>query len=103
MRQGGREGRFDDIAGAGFLILARGADPSRALSADDLAFWRKLGGEILRMDDDLIDSEGHYGKLMDEYGCDIIVKRPDHYVFGACRADGLAALIADLRAQLRGG
>ena len=102
VRQGGREGRFDDIAGIGFLILARGADPSRALSADDLAFWRKLGGKILRLDDDLIDSEGHYGKLMDEYGCDIIVKRPDHYIFGTCRAGGLAALVADLRAQLRG-
>jgi hypothetical protein len=103
VRQGGREGQFDDIAGTGFLILARGADPSRALPAGDLAFWRKLGGKILRMDDDLIDSDGHYGKLMDEYGCDIIVKRPDHYVFGACRVDGLAALIADLRAQLRVG
>ncbi len=38
---------------------------------------------------------------MDEYGCDVIVKRPDYCIFGACPAlSELPALLADLRAQL---
>jgi 2-polyprenyl-6-methoxyphenol hydroxylase-like FAD-dependent oxidoreductase len=106
------DGRFDDVAGRGFIILARGFDAARALSAADLAFWRSLGGSILRLvdpsqplsGDGLVDIDGHYGELMDEYGCNAIVKRPDYYMFGACRAaDGLAALLADLRDQLRTG
>ncbi len=107
VRAGTREGRFDDIAGRGFLILARGADPCAALAPDDLAFWRSLDGRIVRIDDgedgQLVDIDGAYGKLMDEYGCAILVKRPDHYLFGGCRtARDLPALIADVRAQLAG-
>jgi hypothetical protein len=103
---------LDDIVGHGFLILARGVDPGAVLSEKDLAFWHSLGGTILRLadagadatGDRLVDVEGHYGKLMDEYGCDVIVKRPDYYIFGACRTVGdLPALIADMRDQLRTG
>jgi hypothetical protein len=40
---------------------------------------------------------------MDEYGCDVLLKRPDYYLFGACRtAKDLPALIGDLRGQLQG-
>ena len=40
-------------------------------------------------------------QLMDEYGCDVIVKRPDYYIFGACAtARDLPALLADLRTQM---
>ena len=44
-----------------------------------------------------------YTRLMDEYGCDVLVKRPDYYLFGACRTADLPAMLADLRAQLTGG
>ncbi len=65
---------------------------------------RALGGTILHLGDGILDSEGHYGRVMDEYGCDIIVKRPDHYIFGACcNASELPALLADLRDQLGTG
>jgi 2-polyprenyl-6-methoxyphenol hydroxylase-like FAD-dependent oxidoreductase len=109
---GAREGRFDDVAGHGFLILARNGDPERLLSSEDRTWWRSIGGRILHLVKDragaaadaIVDSEGHYGTLMDEYDCDIILKRPDYYIFGACRGgDGLAKLIADLREQLRTG
>ena len=39
---------------------------------------------------------------MDEYGCDVLIKRPDYYLFGACSHADLAAALADLRAQLTG-
>ncbi len=105
VRTGEREGRFDDIAGRGFLILARHAQASAALAPEDLAFWRSLDGRFLQIGDDgagdLVDIDGSYGKLMDEYGCAILLKRPDHYMFGGARtARDLPALVADLRDQL---
>jgi 2-polyprenyl-6-methoxyphenol hydroxylase-like FAD-dependent oxidoreductase len=100
VRAGGREGWFDDVAGRGFMILARNAAPS--LSSTDRAFWESIGGRVVRFGADIDDGEGRYTKLMDEYGCDVIVKRPDNYIFSACRsAAELPAIIGDLRAQLR--
>ena len=83
------EGRFDDIAGGGFLIVARNDNPESALSHEDLAFWTSIGGRFVRFDSrpgtgGLIDVEGRYTQLMDEYGCNILLKRPDYYIFGAC-------------------
>ncbi len=107
--RGDREGLFDDIAGRGPLILARGTDPALALSPDQREFWQSLGGTMRRIDTSragaaasgLLDVEGYYGRLMDEYECDVIVTRPDYYVFGACPGVGdLPALLADLRQQL---
>ena len=102
VRLNGVEGRFDDVVGRGFLILARGGDPEAALSPDDAAFWRSIGGRFVRLGEGAIeDLEGYYSGLMDEYGCDVIVKRPDFYIFGAASTlDGLPALLAEVRQQL---
>jgi 2-polyprenyl-6-methoxyphenol hydroxylase-like FAD-dependent oxidoreductase len=109
VRHGDREGRFDDVAGRGFLLLVRGADPSAALSGPARATWEAIGGRVRRIvaagtgstGEDLVDVEGHYGRLMDEYGCDVLIKRPDYCMFGGCRtvAD-LPKLMADLRDKL---
>jgi len=110
VRRGGQEGRFDDLAGRGFMIVARGGDPRAALSQDDLNYWTSIGGRIARIggEDDgpdvVIDVAGQYCGLMDEYGCDVIVKRPDFHIFGACPTlRELPALLADLSEQLRTG
>ena len=108
-RNGGdrKEGKFDDVAGRGFMIVARNGDPAATLTPELQAFWKRLGGSMVRVGsgpdgDGLADTEGRYLQLMDEYGCDVIVKRPDYYLFGACATVAeLPALIADLRDQLR--
>jgi hypothetical protein len=103
VERNGAAGRFDDIASRGFMILAR---QDVVLSSTDRAFWQSLGGSIVRLgtgSDAIEDSEGVYARLMDEYGCDVLVKRPDHYLFGACKAADLSAVLADLRAQLTAG
>jgi hypothetical protein len=103
------EGRFDDVAGRGFMILARGADPAQTLSEQDLGFWRALDGKFVRLrkagEDpalgEIVDVEGRYTELMDQYGCDVIVKRDDYHIFGAGRSvDDLRGLLSDLREQL---
>jgi hypothetical protein len=98
------EGRFDDVAGRGWLILSRNGDPADALSPDDLAFWQSLGGNMINLGKgvgSVTDIDGTYGAPMDEYGCDVILKRPDYYLFGAgSNLTDLPALVADLRRQL---
>ena len=107
VRRNGQRGRFDDIAGYGFMIVARGGDPAVALSQQDRNYWQSLGGRFVQLADKengadtIVDTGGQYGRLMDEYGCDVIVKRPDYYIFGACPTlRELPALLADLRSQL---
>jgi hypothetical protein len=99
---GAREGLFDDIAGRGFIILTRGADPMSALGAEDRALWNALGGTVVRLGaGGFADVDGRYGQLMDEYDAEIIVKRPDFYIFGTAKnARELPALIGELRRQL---
>jgi 2-polyprenyl-6-methoxyphenol hydroxylase-like FAD-dependent oxidoreductase len=84
VRYRGREGLFDDVVGRGFMIVSRKGDPAAALPPDDCYFWCSLGGRILRITrastdgapDEVVDLEGRYWRLMDEYGCDVIIKRP---------------------------
>ena len=106
VKSNGHEARFDDVAGHGFMIVSRNGDPTAALSASDREFWQSLSGRTVRLGSaqgELFDAEGQYNRLMDDYGCDVIVKRPDYYIFGACpTARELPALIGDLRGQLQG-
>lgn len=82
-------------------MLTRGTDPAAVLSAADLAFWTGIGGRIVRLGEDVIDSEGQYTRLMDAHARDVLIKRPDYYMFGACDPAELPAAIADMRDQLR--
>jgi 2-polyprenyl-6-methoxyphenol hydroxylase-like FAD-dependent oxidoreductase len=104
VKRNGSEGPFDDLAGRGFLIVARNGDPAAVLSAEDRKFWQSIGGGIVRFGEGgIADAEGRYTQLMDEYGCDVIVKRADYYIFGAgATLSDLPGLLADLRGQLAG-
>jgi len=84
------------------MVIAREGDPAAALSEADRAYWAALGGRFVRLGDDGVrDEEGQIVGLMDAYACDVLVKRPDYYLFGACpTVEDLPGLLADLRAQL---
>jgi hypothetical protein len=73
------------------------------LSAADRAFWSGIGGKIVRLGDDIIDSEGLYSRLLDAHARDVLIKRPDYYMFGACDPAELPAAIVDMRHQLKTG
>lgn len=97
-----RVGLFDDIAGRGFQIVSRAGDPLSALSPVDRQFWTKIGGGAAILGaPGLIDESGDYTRLMDELDCDVLVKRPDNYIYGTCaRLADLPALIGGLRDKL---
>jgi 2-polyprenyl-6-methoxyphenol hydroxylase-like FAD-dependent oxidoreductase len=104
-------GRFDDVVGRGFMIMARAGNVGDALGEQDRAFWKSLGGDIVTFGDatrngdcHISDSAGWYGRLMDEFGCDVLVKRSDFYIFGMYpTVADLPSALDDMRAQMRAG
>jgi 2-polyprenyl-6-methoxyphenol hydroxylase-like FAD-dependent oxidoreductase len=105
----GRQGRFDDVVGRGYLILAREGDPVSALSETQRAYWRSLGGRMLTFgqassqeaDGHFTDVGGWYGNLLDEFNSNVIVKRPDYYIFGMYESVvDLPVALEDVRDQL---
>jgi len=98
----GESGLFDDMAGRGFVIVSRAGDPLSALSSVDRQFWTLIGGTTAVLGaPGLTEESGDYTRLMDALGCDVVVKRPDNYIYGTCaRLAELPDLIAQMRAQL---
>ncbi len=99
----GRSGRFDDVVGAGFQLVARGGDPLAVLNQAQRDLLQELrcvtatigpGGTV-------VDLRNEYGAFFDEHGVDAVLARPDFTIFGGVRSlDDLPALVDELRDQL---
>lgn len=113
VRRGPRAGRFDDVAGRGFVLLGVDADPAPALSDAQRQFLGRIGARVLRVVADvgadtgaegdagaLHDSDGEYRRWLAQLGTPAVLVRPDFYVFGAGTATALVdALQASLQAR----
>ena len=95
VRSGGKEGLFDDIAGAGWLLLARAPDVLDTLAPSDLKDWAALGGQILAIAPGALDDvDGTYAAWFEAHGCSAVAVRPDWYVYGTARTGaGVAGLV----------
>jgi hypothetical protein len=81
----GHRGRFDDVAGRGWIIVGRSADPAAVLTAEQCRMWDLLAGRCVRIgttmaDGDVADVEGTYTRWLDGIGADFVILRPDFYV-----------------------
>ncbi len=89
---GGRP--FDDVHGVGWRLVTSG-DP--ALPPTALDWFATLGGAVVALHPD--DDVGR--PWLAEHGVTWALQRPDFHLFGtAADADGAAALLTDLQAQL---
>ncbi len=101
------EGRFDDLFGAPrFTVLTRGGAAAEVLGDAGRELLERLGAvvvEIVAADaadlgpGQAADLDGVYGDYFDAQGADVVVVRPDFYVFGAAATLGeLPALLNEL-------
>jgi 3-(3-hydroxy-phenyl)propionate hydroxylase len=105
----GRSGRFDDVVGWGFQLLARDVDPGSVLSDEQRAFLDdvrciavSVGANAERAA--VVDTTGEYAAFFAEHGVEAILARPDFTVFGGVASlDELPRLVDDLREQLQIG
>lgn len=102
VRQRGVSGRFDDVVGRGWTLLALGGDPLAHLDAEAAAFFAALGGVAAFIGDgDVEDPDGTYAAWFAEHGVAVVLQRPDFYLFGgAPRIEDAGALVDDLRRAL---
>ncbi len=104
VRSAGRAGRFDDVVGPGWCIVA--ADPALlgAMTPDSREEWSRIGGHVAALGGPggIEDADGTYGAWFADGGCSAVIVRPDWYVYGTAR-DGaeLATLLGRLTASLR--
>src|SRR5574337_635072 len=102
---GENRGRFDDVVGRGWIILARDSEPADLLSAEQRARWATFGGQYVRLgqtpdDGDVVDVEGTYARWLDSIGVNFVIVRPDFYV--AATATDPAGLRRNLDEVLAG-
>lgn len=81
---GERTGRFDDIVGAGPVLIVRDATALGSLRPPTDARWGELGGIGVHFGDGgLVDVDGTYRRWLDELGVCAVLVRPDFYVYGS--------------------
>jgi len=97
----GRSGRFDDLLGYGWSVLARpGTLPQ--LGDQTRAWAQGQGIRFFEIGDGapIGDDDGTYATYFDELDADVAVVRPDHYLYDACAAGELNRVLDELRAHL---
>ncbi len=103
----GRRGRFDDVVGAGWLLLHPAGDRP-VLPGSLAAWWASIGGRTVGVaggsgagGSGVVDVEGTYGRWLAELDAAVVLQRPDFHLFGtAATVGGAADLVAALRATL---
>ncbi len=101
----GREGRFDDVVGAGFQLIVAEGDPLEKLCGEHRALIDTLDMTVASLEADapygVRDIDGRLTAWLSEHGTYAVITRPDFYVFGsASSAAQMPALLDDLRSQL---
>lgn len=104
----GKEGLLDTFTGNAFrLVLARGVDPAALREelrvAGDLALVCLVEG-ALQEAGQFQERQDILHNWMAGHGCEVVLVRPDHYVFGGAASVAQApALLAALRQMLAAG
>jgi 3-(3-hydroxy-phenyl)propionate hydroxylase len=106
-RYKGETGRFGDVLGWGFQLLAWEADPLEGLSDDQRAFLDSIGTKSVMITnnpdaDGWLDMDRTYESWFTDHDMlRAVIARPDFSVFGGVWSlDELPALVDDLQAQL---
>ncbi|MDQ2852784.1 MAG: FAD-dependent monooxygenase, partial [Actinomycetota bacterium] len=99
---GEQVGLFDDVVGGDWQLISRGGDPAENLDADDLAWFKNLGGMLADVSGAgaIHDIDGGYDRWFATHHCDAFLARPDFYVFAAGAHSDVARFVSQLRQAL---
>ncbi len=103
----GEAALFDDAldAEAHWQVISIAGDPRSVLSPHEIDFLGRLGVVFAHIatgrDGDAVDIDGDYTAYFGARGIEVVVNRPDFYVFGGARSlADLPGLVDELEAQL---
>lgn len=106
VERGGEAGLFDDLFGAGdrWQVISTVGHPRSVLSDAQIGFLESIGTTFAHVapgaEGDAIDVNGQYAAYFAERGIEVVVNRPDFYVFGGASLEDLPALVDELVRQL---
>jgi hypothetical protein len=104
VRRGDREGLFDDVVGTGFTAVSTVAQPASVLDAEHRELSERLGVRMVHVGTDesadVVDADGQYAAQLRERGWEVVLTRPDFYVFGGGALVDLPAMISELAGRL---
>ncbi|MOA21093.1 3-(3-hydroxyphenyl)propionate hydroxylase [compost metagenome] len=106
VRAGERQGRFDEIAGRGWLVIGFEQSPRAALPAAQLEALERLGARFVTIGApgsrcDVEDVEGTYAAWLQRIDARFLLIRPDFYVAASAASAGeLQRQLGGLLAQL---
>ena len=105
----GREGRFDDLVGLGFVLVSRSASALASIGDAQRALLDALGAKrvVVNAAGDanaagaLLDLDDKFIPYMQQHGIDTMLVRPDFYLYGAVAEPAeINRLIDDLALDL---
>lgn len=104
----GRTGRFDDVVGQGFVVMAVDAHPANVLNETQRAVLRLIGARLVQVSnvykpgpEVVADLRGTYTRWFRERKLRAAVIRPDYYVFGTAPSpEDLPAVVDNLGLRL---
>ncbi len=108
--RGGQRALFDDVFGVGFVLIGAREDPAAGLEDGHQAFLDEIGAQVVWVSDDQTpprgrsfkDLEGVYKTWFEVTGCEVVLVRPDGYIYGtAATGQDIAALVDGLRRALK--
>lgn len=96
---------FDDVFVPSGTLLLKNAEVRADLPADTARSLTSLGFQIIEFglgpsDTTAVDATGAYGQWFDALGADAVLVRPDFYIYGVARTQGLPALVRDFLSDL---
>lgn len=99
----GVQGRFDDVAGSGFVLLSR-SDIGDQLDASQCAFLDAIGAKRVIVAeharaDAWFDVDRKFIPYMRQHDIHTMLVRPDYYLYGAVRTPGEVADLVDELAE----
>ena len=109
VRSGGREGRFDDLVGLGFVLVTRSAAALASIGVAQRAFLDALGAKQVVIEaagaansaGAVLDLDAKFIPYMQAHGIDTMLVRPDFYLYGAVAdATDVGHLVDDLAHDL---
>lgn len=97
----GRSGKFDDVLGYGWTVLAR-PGALAGLDPDTRGWAERFGVRLLEVGPGAAvrDDAGTYTAWFDDLGTDAVIVRPDFYVYDAVPAQDLDSALRSLRMAL---
>ncbi|WP_327654363.1 bifunctional 3-(3-hydroxy-phenyl)propionate/3-hydroxycinnamic acid hydroxylase MhpA [Streptomyces sp. NBC_00483] len=98
-------GLFDDlVAGEGWQLISRVGDPAEVLDDEDASWFRRIGGVLADVSGagHIKDLDGAYARWFAKHDCEVLLARPDFYVFAAGEHTDIPRFVSLLRRTLGG-